>query len=119
MNVFTRLSNGWDISMNSFKVMKENKKLIIFPILSGISMLLIIGSFVVTLFAKAGWDVENIREQGNVEHYITLFIFYVANYFVVVFFNTALVHCTRLYFEGEEVTIGAGLRFSAHASAEP
>ena len=112
MNVFTRLSNGWDISMNSFKVMKENKKLIIFPILSGISMLLIIGSFVVTLFAKAGWDVENIRDQSNVEHYITLFIFYVANYFVVVFFNTALVHCTRLYFEGEEVTIGAGLRFS-------
>ncbi|HZE85114.1 MAG TPA: DUF6159 family protein [Puia sp.] len=112
MNVFTRLSNGWTISMNSFKVMKENKKLIIFPILSGISMLLIIGSFVVALFAKSGWDLENIRDQSNVEHYITLFIYYVVNYFVVVFFNTALVHCTRLYFEGEEVTVGAGLRFS-------
>lgn len=98
--------------MNSFKVMKENKKLIIFPILSGISMLLIIGSFVVALFANAGWDVENIRDQSNIEHYVTLFIYYVVNYFVVVFFNTALVHCTRLYFQGEEVTVSAGLRFS-------
>jgi hypothetical protein len=29
-----------------------------------------------------------------------------------VFFNTALVHCSRLYFHGEEVTIEKGLRFS-------
>jgi len=29
-----------------------------------------------------------------------------------VFFNTALVHCTHLYFQGEEVTIRKGLQFS-------
>jgi hypothetical protein len=98
--------------MNSFKVMKENKKLIIFPILSGISMLMIIGSFVVILFAGAGWDAENIDTQGNVTHYAELFLYYLVNYFVVVFFNTALVHCTRLYFQGEEVTVRAGLQFA-------
>ena len=112
MNFFTRLSNGWSISMNSFRVMKENKKLIIFPVLSGISMLLVIASFVVILFAGAGWDADNIQEQGNVTHYAELFLYYLVNYFVIVFFNTALVHCTRLYFRGEEVTVGAGLRFS-------
>jgi hypothetical protein len=112
MNVFTRLSNGWTISMNSFKVMKENKMLIIFPVLSGISMVLIIGSFVVLLFAGAGWDAENIDTQGNMAHYAELFLYYLVNYFVVVFFNTALVHCTRLYFQGEEVTVRAGLQFA-------
>jgi Family of unknown function (DUF6159) len=41
-----------------------------------------------------------------------MFIFYVVNYFVVVFFNMALIHCSRLYFHGEEVTIEKGLKFS-------
>jgi hypothetical protein len=36
----------------------------------------------------------------------------VINYFIIVFFNTALVHCTHLYFKGEEPTIGQGLRFA-------
>ncbi len=31
---------------------------------------------------------------------------------MVVFFNTALVHCTHLYFSGQKPTIGDGLRFS-------
>jgi hypothetical protein len=34
------------------------------------------------------------------------------NYFIVVFFNMALIHCSKLYFEGEEVTVNAGIRFS-------
>jgi len=50
-------------------------------------MLLIIGSFVVALFAKIGMGSGKIRDQSNVEHYITLFIYYVVNYFVVRFFQ--------------------------------
>ena len=40
MGFFERLSNGWTIAMSSFKVLKENKQLIVFPILSGISLIL-------------------------------------------------------------------------------
>ncbi len=112
MNLFTRMSNGWKISMDSFAVLKENRQLILFPILSSLSMMLIIGSFLVVLFASAGWDVDGIREQGTTANYVLLFLYYLVNYFIVVFFNTALVHCTHLYFKGEEPTIKAGLQFS-------
>jgi len=112
MNFFTRLSNGWNISMNSFKVLRENKQLVIFPILSGFSMMLILGSFFTILLAGAGWDVEQIDAPGHTVSIIPIFFYYLVNYFVVVFFNTALVHCTRLYFEGEEVTIEKGLRYA-------
>ncbi len=112
MSIFEKLSNGWTLSMNSLKVLKANKQLIIFPILSGISMVLIIGSFVVGMLASAGWDIENIGEQSNTFNYIAGFLFYVVNYFVVVFFNTALVDCTRDYFNGEVPSIQKGLRFS-------
>lgn len=112
MSVFTRLSNGWTIAMNSFKVLKENKQLIIFPILSSISLLLVIASFFTGILALNNWDIDSIEEQGTVMTYVWLFLFYIVNYFVIVFFNMALVHCTRLYFHGEEVTIRKGLQFS-------
>jgi hypothetical protein len=114
MNFFTRLSNGWNLAMNSFTVLKENRQLIIFPILSGISMLLVIGSFFIAVFAAAGWDFDNLRDTDtqNVLNYVILFLYYLVNYFVIVFFNMALVHCTHLYFMGEEVTIRKGLQFS-------
>lgn len=112
MSIFNRLSNGYKIAMNSFKVLKENKQLIIFPILSGISMILIMGSFATVLLANAGWNPDNLEEYNSVTYFLTLLLFYVVNYFIVVFFNMALVHCTRLYFRGEEVTIEKGLRFS-------
>lgn len=111
MNFFQRLENGWKLTISSFKILKANKQLIIFPVLSGICLMLAIGSFVVTSFAINGW--ENVGEiRGRVEYYAWLFLFYLVNYFVVVFFNMALVHCTRSYFKGEEVSVSAGLRFS-------
>jgi hypothetical protein len=112
MGFFDRLSNGWKISMNSFKVLKANRQLIIFPILSGLSLLFIMGSFVVATLAAFDWDVDNIGETGTFVNYLILFVYYVVNYFIIVFFNMALIHCTSLYFKGEEVTIKKGINFS-------
>ncbi|HEV2480073.1 MAG TPA: DUF6159 family protein [Puia sp.] len=112
MNLFTRLSNGWTIALNSFAVLKENKQLIIFPILSGISMVLVIGSFITALLAANGWDVQAFNDQSQVVNYSIVFVYYLINYFIIVFFNTALVHCTHLYFTGEEPTIRKGLQFA-------
>lgn len=112
MNFFTRLSNGWAIAMNSFAVLKENRQLIIFPILSGISMVLVIGSFVTIVLAASGWDGQVIEEQNQVVRYSIVFAYYLVNYTVIIFFNTALVHCTHLYFTGREVTVRKGLQFS-------
>ena len=112
MGFTTRLSNGWTIAMNSFKVLKENKQLIIFPLLSGISMIFIIGSFITVVFGLQGWQISNIHKPNSVAAYAIIFAFYIVNYFIVVFFNMALIHCTSLYFKGEEVTVRKGMDFS-------
>ena len=112
MNFFTRLSNGWTISMNSFKVLRANKQLLIFPLLSGISLVLVMGSFVVITLSSADWHFENITENDRVVTYGLTFLFYLVNYFIVVFFNMALIHCTHLYFKGEEVSVSKGIQFS-------
>ncbi len=111
MGFFDRLSNGWRLTQGSFSILKENKQLIIFPIITFVSLLLVMGSFIVGLLALKGWDIEGLQmERSN--YYLILFGFYVVNYFVIVFFNTALIHCARLYFNGEEPTISKGLNFS-------
>jgi len=70
------------------------------------------GSFVLVFLGVNGWSDENLEDPGTVGNYLSLFLFYLVNYFIVVFFNMGLIHCTRLYFRGEEVSINAGLRFS-------
>lgn len=112
MNFFQKLSNGWNISLNSFKVLRENRQLIVFPILSGISMILLTLSFIVAILAAAGWDAGGISQHSTPASYAGVFLFYMLNYFIVIFFNTALIHCATLYFRGEKPTIKAGLAFS-------
>jgi hypothetical protein len=112
MSFFDKLSNGWKLAMNSFKVLRDNKQLIIFPILSGISLVLVIGTFFTGVLAMYGWSFDALEQQNPVINYLMLFAFYIVNYFIIVFFNMALVHCTRLYFRGEEVTVAKGLKFS-------
>src|SRR5450432_515144 len=112
MNLFSRLSNGWTIAMNSFKVLRENRQLIIFPVLSGISLILIMASFFTALLGFSGWQLDNISEPGRIASYAILFAYYIVNYFVVVFFNMALIHCTHLYFKGEEASVRKGIAFS-------
>lgn len=114
MSFLTRLSNGWQITMTSFAILKKNKQLLVFPVLSGISMLLIMAAIIIPILAAAGWDAANISilNDDRSTFYLFTFLFYVINYFVVVFFNMALIHCTKLYLDGQEVTVAAGLKFS-------
>lgn len=112
MTFMNRFSNGWTIAANSFKVLKENRQLILFPILSGISMIVIVASFFTAVLGFNGWNIDNVQENSRVAGYAILFAFYIINYFVIVFFNMALIHCTSLYFKGEEVTVRKGIDFS-------
>lgn len=114
MSFFNRLTNGWTIARNSFKVLKANRQLMLFPILSGVSLTLIMASFLLSALGIAGWDFNNldIPADNKALQYGIIFLYYIINYFVVVFFNMALIHCTTLYFRGEEVTVAKGIAFS-------
>jgi hypothetical protein len=46
---------------------------------------------------------------GPIAFYGLLFVFYVVSYFVVIFFNTALITCVNARLNGKEATINDGL----------
>lgn len=116
MGFFDRLGKGWKLGLTSLRIIQENKNLLVFPVFSFIALLFIaltfFGGFV--LISGAGLEswLDNLSEESEVLAYAGLFIYYLINYFVVVFFNLALVHCARLIFEEKEATIADGLQYS-------
>ncbi|MFM9945870.1 MAG: DUF6159 family protein [Bacteroidia bacterium] len=113
MSFFDRLSNGWELTMSSFTVIKKNKQLLVFPIITGLALVLVIGSFFTAIIGLNNWDFKILDgEISETNFYMILFGYYVVNYFIIVFFNMALVHCARLYFQGEEPSVAEGIKFS-------
>jgi hypothetical protein len=112
MNFFSRLSLGWEITLNSFKVIKENKQLLLFPVFSGLAMLAVLSTFVIGVFSATSFDDEFLLQLPDYIVYGSIALFYFVCYFIILFFNVALVHCAKMYFHGEVPTVRAGIYFS-------
>lgn len=112
--MFDRLAKGWRLAMAAFGVLRSDKKLLIFPLLSGLSCLMVLISFAAPfVFSERLRDLVNEGQGVNDPvWYVLLFAFYFANYFVIIFFNSALVTCALMRFNGMEPSIGDGFRAS-------
>jgi Family of unknown function (DUF6159) len=93
-----RFSRSWALVKQSFAILRSDKQLMLFPILSAISCLivtaLIVGGGALALIPS----ITAARLAGQNWHpghapifLVSIFALYVVNYFVIVFFNVALV----------------------------
>lgn len=110
------LNSSWSLFTQSWGVLRADKHLIIFPILSSIACLLILASFAVPtgLFLVASGAFSGSEEElqqivRGPLWYLGLFVFYLINFFVVTFFNSALVACANARFAGQDSSARAGL----------
>ena len=113
--MFRRIGYTWHLMGASLDVLKRDKELMLFPLISGIACLLVMASFVAPIFLRPGFmdfPDQNATLEQQVFFYLYLFAFYFCNYFVIVFFNTSIIACAVLRFEGHDPTVGDGLRAS-------
>jgi hypothetical protein len=114
--VFSKFSNSWSLAKSSCQMLREEKQLVIFPILSGLACLLIMISFAVPFFANPALldflDAPKGQVQVPLWVYLATFAFYFCTYFVVIFFNSALVGCAVLRFNGQEAGLGDGMQIA-------
>jgi len=96
------MKTSWDILM-------ADKRLLAFPVLSGIVTILVVLTFIIPLLLTGGF-----ASSGNLISLVFLFLFYVASYFVVIFFNTALISCVNARLNGKSMTVGEGLSNAAN-----
>ncbi len=105
-----KLSNSWRLIKASGHVLRADKELIVFPLISSIALILVTVSFFVPLLVSgAGFEVS---ETTGPVAYILLFLYYLVQYTVMFFFNSALVGAAMIRLDGGDPTVGDGLRIA-------
>jgi len=100
--MFESISRSIEILKKSFGVLMSEKKLLAFPIISGLALIAIFIAFLLPAYALNS-DIVMIG---------TLFAFYLVAYFVVIFFNSALVYAVGEKIDNKEVSIGGSISFA-------
>jgi len=100
-----RVSRGWELMKMSLGVVRSDKELLIFPILSMVLSVIIILTFLGATFltlGPAGFFTPSVI--------MIFFVMYLVLYFFVIYFDVAVVGCAMIRFEGGDPTIGDGFR---------
>lgn len=105
--MFESIGRSFALVKTSWNILMDDKKLLVFPLLSGIVSLIVLLTFALPLILTGSF--MNNTGFGPVMFYGLLFVFYAASYFVVIFFNTALITCVNARLNGKEATINDGL----------
>lgn len=109
--MFERFSRSWGLIKASAGVLAKDKELLVFPLLSAICTLVVAGAFLLPAFGLGALD--GLREGGmSVAAYAFAFLFYLVQYFVIFFFNSALVGAAMIRLEGGDPTVRDGLRIA-------
>jgi hypothetical protein len=107
-----KLAYSWELMKASWNILRQDAKLLIFPLLSGICCLIVIASFAIPVIRSGHAQLPNqdMTQAQRIAYWATLFCFYFANYFVITFFNVAIVACAVARMSGGDPSISGGLR---------
>jgi hypothetical protein len=99
--MFESIGRSIALFRTSWSLLMDDKKLLVFPLLSGIISLIVLATFILPLIIG--------QFLGGLFFYIALFAFYLVSYFVVIFFNTALISCVNARLQGKEMSVSEGI----------
>jgi Family of unknown function (DUF6159) len=109
--VFERIAYSWELMKASWDVLRKDKALLLFPLLSGVCCLIVLASFALPIAATGSWRNMPGRDTDvahKVIYYGVIFLFYFTNYFVITFFNVGIVACAVQTLRGEEAGVAYG-----------
>jgi hypothetical protein len=122
--MFEKLSTSWQLTKQSWAVLREHKPLMLFPLISGVLTAVIVCTFMLPVLAyfaivfgwhKAGGtagaesSLENLELWQRVVLWSLTFVCYFLTNLVVTFFNSALVACAMNHFKGVDASPSTGL----------
>jgi uncharacterized membrane protein len=116
--MFERSRRGWGIAKASWSVLKLHPKLLVFPIISGVTLIALVGAIGVSMYLERSHMAALLDFLHHVNPhdpivYAVAFVFYFVCSFIVIFFNAALVFCAMQAFAGETPSLRAGLSTAA------
>jgi hypothetical protein len=109
--MFNRIGNSWALLKASVAVLRADKELIVFPFVSTIAVLVVTASFALPMLF-AGLVDTLLEGDAQILGFIVGFAFYVVQYFVIIFANSALVGAALIRLRGGDPTVGDGFRIA-------
>jgi len=103
--MFESIGRSLLLVKTSWEILMADKKLLAFPILSGIVTILVLISFILPILFTGAFG-----DAGSILSIVVLFLFYLVSSFVVVFFNTALIACVNAKLNGKTMSVSEGLK---------
>lgn len=105
-----KFARTWQLMGAAWQLLKQDKRLIVFPLIAGAGLAVVIALFAVPMFVAVGVH-PHAGEQvhPSPQMYLAMFVFYFLAYSVIIFFNAALIACVLKQIDGERPTLGYGL----------
>ncbi len=110
-SVMGRVSTSIELFKSSWSVLRQDGELLVLPVLSALSSLLMIGLFAYPLWLSVSvqGDLTNASFQTTPVTYVLAALIYFVLAFVTIFFNSALVHAANQRMSGGDPTLGSAL----------
>ena len=107
-----KFARSWALAKASMAVLRSDKELLVFPLVSAIAVLLVTLSFVLPMLGLGVFEHMDRDGGAPAALYPWIFAFYLAQYFVMFFFNSALVGAAMIRLDGGDPTVADGLRIA-------
>ena len=109
--MFEKFSNSWKLVKASASVLAADRELVIFPILSTIGVIIVTLTFAVPLFLSNFFN-SVFTDKLGVMGFVVAFLFYLVQYVVIFYANTALVGAAMIRLNGGDPTVSDGFRIA-------
>ena len=86
-----KFARSWALAKASLSVLRSDKELLVFPLLSLLAVVLVAATFLLPLSGLGMLEQADRGDGLPLGFYLLGFAFYLVQYFVVFFFTTALV----------------------------
>lgn len=107
-----RFARSLELAKASWSVVRADKELLLLPVMSVISLVVILGSLVTPFAALGGFRPGAGTVDPGTGSTLVALVFYVVAYFITLFFNTALVGAAMIRMDGGNPTLSDGLRIA-------
>jgi hypothetical protein len=105
-----RFGRSWELVKLCWGVLRQDRELVVFPIVSAAAVAIVTASFIVPGVFSGYWESAAGDEGVPVSAWVLVVLFYLVQYFVIIFFNAALVSAAMIRLKGGDPTLADGLR---------
>ncbi len=104
-----KFGNSWQLMKTSLGVLRKDKEIMIFPVLSFVACAIILLSFFAGFWFLGLPSIDTTPWLWVV----VMFLIYFVLFFIVIFFNTAIIACANIRLNGGDPTVSDGLRIAS------